>query len=535
MSHTPLMTLTILTTSDVHGYLYPTDYRSSEVLPIGLARLAGLIEQEREQADEVLLIDNGDLLQGTPMAYAAAMQEPIRAQHPVIAAMNHLGYDAAVIGNHEFNYGKELLDEAMRQSAFRWLSANITTRDSGEPAYGSPYFVKKLRGGTGPKVAVLGATTHYIPNWERPEHIEGLEFKDAYESVKAWVQEIRAAEQPDVLVVCYHGGFERDPEQGAPEEEETGENQGYRVISGIEGIDVLVTGHQHRRLAGVYGDVAYVQPGCFGQALGSIRLELVQNADGWRIARKDAAVLVPDRDAEPDRELLALAEQAELATQAWLDQPLGTADEGLAVEDSLTARMGDHPFVEFMNRVQIEASGVQISCTAIFSDASRGFSGAITMRDIISNYPFPNTLKVLRVSGRDIKEALEKSAAYWTIGEDGSLQVHPSFTEPKPQPYNYDMWEGIRYRFNIARPIGERVEDLQADDQPLNLADTYEVVMNNYRAAGGGEYAMFRGKPVVRELQMDMVELLADYVLKHRHIPASCDRNWSVYISDTNS
>jgi len=530
--------LTILATSDLHGHLYPTDYRGPEVRPLGLARLAGTIARIRQQESEVLLIDNGDLLQGTPMAYVAAHQANIRSKHPMVDALNHLRYDAAVVGNHEFNYGRELLDDAVRQSNYPWLAANIVEEASGEPAFGSPYFVRRIgdgNGGEGPVIAVLGVTTHYIPNWERPEHIEGLGFLDAHETVKAWARRIREEEQPDVMVVCYHGGFERDLACGTVTEEATGENQGYAMLSDSEGIDVLITGHQHRVLDGVKNGVAYVQPGSFGQALGSIRLELVQEEGKWRIARRTTEIMMPDADAEPDVELLRRAEHAEKATQQWLDQTLGLAEDGLSIANPIAARMGDHPFVEFMNRVQMEAAGVSISCTALFSDSCKGFNGAITMRDIIGNYPFPNTLKVLRVTGQDLKDALEKSASYWTIDADGSPRVHPSFSEPKPQPYNYDMWEGFSYGIDIAQPIGQRVEQLFMNGEPLEMEETYEVVMNNYRAAGGGEYAMFRGKPVVRDIQTDMVELLSDYVRKHRHIPAACNDNWKVYNSNTNS
>ena len=218
MTNRTTIALSILTTSDVHGHLLPTDYRGAGPKPLGLARLAGLIAREREQADAALLIDNGDLLQGTPLAYVAAKRAALRAAHPAIAALNHLRYDAAVVGNHEFNYGRGLLEEAVAQSAFPWLAANVADHKSGDPAFGRPYIVRKL-GEDGPTVAVLGVTTHYIPHWERPEHIEGLTFRDARETVRIWVEKIKREERPDALIVCYHGGFERDVDTGIATEE----------------------------------------------------------------------------------------------------------------------------------------------------------------------------------------------------------------------------------------------------------------------------------------------------------------------------
>jgi 2',3'-cyclic-nucleotide 2'-phosphodiesterase/3'-nucleotidase len=520
-------TITLLATSDIHGHIHPTDYRNEGERNLGLAKLAIVIEEERRRNPSLLLIDNGDLLQGTPLTYHYAKYDRTGV-HPMAAALNHLRYDAAVIGNHEFNYGAELLRRAVSDSEFPWLSANITDVETNEPAFGKPYLIKEI--GNKIKVAVLGLTTHYVPNWEHPAHIKEFRFHDALESAKAWVSYIRRMENPDVMVVSYHGGFERDLETGEAAEALTGENQGYEICKAVEGIDVLLTGHQHRALTGEVNGVTVLQPSFNGQAIGKVGIVLEERNGKWSIERKTAELLVPDSSMCADKEMIALSADQEQRTQQWLDQPIGTVTGQMTLVDPLEARTRDNPFVEFINRVQMETAGVSISNTALFTDDSPGFHEEITMRDIESNYIYPNTLKVLRVTGQDIKDALEKSAGYFEVTGSGHLTVNPAYIEPKPQHYNYDMWEGIDYEIKVSNPIGQRLVKLNYEGRPIGMNEEFDVVMNSYRSSGGGDYEMFKGKQVVKEIQTDMTEIIADYILQRRTIHASCDHNWKVVI-----
>lgn len=516
----------ILVTSDVHGFIYPTDYRTTEERPLGLAKLATLIRREREQTPGLLLIDNGDAIQGTPLCTFHVKNHP-DGEHPAIAAMNKLGYDAAVPGNHEFNYGRELLRKAMTDSRFPWLSAGIVDAESGRPAFGKPYLVKTTPEGV--KIAILGVTTHYIPHWEHPRHIAGCAFQDALETVKSWVPRIREEERPDLLVVGYHGGFERELATGAPTERLTGENQGYAMCLEVPGIDVLITGHQHRMIADEVGGVTVIQPGTGGQALGQIAVRFQRGPDGrWSVRAKTAELLVPDDGVEADAEVLELVRPLESATQAWLDQPIGRVEGDMTIESPLACRLADHPFMEFVNRVQMEAAGVEVSNAALLSEASQGFRGSITLRDVLTNFMYPNTLTVLRLTGRDIREALEQTANYFVLGADGEIEVNPAYVRPKAQHYNYDMWEGLEYELDVAKPAGQRVVKLTRNGVPLQDEAEVDVVMNNYRAGGGGDYGMYRGKPVMKEIQTDMAELVAEYIQRHGTVRATCNGNWRV-------
>lgn len=521
------ITATILFTSDIHGHLYPTDYRGPGDKPVGLIKLAAHIERERQQDPALLLIDGGDLIQGTPLMYHYAKFDR-SGRHPAARALNALRYDLVVPGNHEFNYGRALLDQAIADSDCPWVSANIVQAADGQPTFGQPYRIFTLPADI--RIAVLGVTTSFIPNWEEPSHIEGLAFEDALDATARWVSYIREHEKPDAVIVCYHGGFERDPETGAPTEPLTGENQGYAICERLSGaVDVLLTGHQHRLLAGSIHGVAIGQPGSAGEALCRVELKFEPSTDGgWSLCSREVQLLSASEAAATDETLLSLFAEDERKTQEWLNQPIGRTEGDLSIPDPFKARQGDNAFTEFVNRVQLAVTGADISCAAIFTNEARGLGERITMRDIVSNYIYPNTLKVLRLSGQDIRAALEQNACYFERTEAGELQVAPAYLAPKPQHFNYDMWEGIEYVLDISKPVGQRVVKLERDGVPLNPDASFDVVMNSYRAGGGGNFDMLKGKPVVREIPTDMTEVLADYIGRHGVIRAECNGNWKV-------
>lgn len=519
--------LVILQTSDIHGNVFPINYGTNKEINSGLAKIATIIKKERSNYDYSLLIDNGDVIQGTPLMYHYAKFLHDQ-KNPMISILNYLHYDAAIIGNHEFNYGLHLLNRSVEESQFPWLSATIINEQTAEPMFGKPYFIKKFDNGL--HVAVLGITTHYIPNWENPSHIEGLRFVNAVDAAKKWVKHIKEHETYDLLVVSYHGGFERDLETGEPTESLTGENQGYQICHEVEGIDILLTGHQHRRIVDEINGVTILQPGFNGQALGKIIISFECKQGKWNLKRKQAEMIDVKDDTLADETILASVQEFENQTQDWLDQPIGEIVGDMTIHNPFDVRLKDHPLIEFINNVQMDAAAVEISNTALFHNESPGLPSKVTMRDIVSNYIYPNTLKVIRISGQDIKDALERCATYFILDESHNITVNPAFAEPKPQHYNYDMWEGIDYELHISNPFGSRVVKLEKHGQPIQMEQKYDVVMNNYRAGGGGNFDMFKGKPVIKEIQIDMTELLANYFLHRKTVYASSNHNWKITI-----
>ncbi|PLR71561.1 bifunctional metallophosphatase/5'-nucleotidase [Bacillus sp. UMB0728] len=515
--------VSFLITSDLHGSIYPYDYSTGKEQAAGLAKLASVIRQEKAKADHTLLLDNGDLIQGTPLMYHYSRFLKHRV-NPMVQVLNKLEYDAAVIGNHEFNYGIEMIKSAASESNFPWLSANVLHRTTKEPYFGVPYMIKEMNE---LKIAVLGITTSHIPNWERPDYIQELFFDSAIETLARWIPYVEETEKPDFLAVAYHGGFERDRETGAKAEEETGENEAYRICMEFPEIDLLITGHQHRRLSGKeVNGVPVIMPGAHGSHLGKVEVTFEKVRHEWTIAGLDSSLI--SNEGECDKEIIHDASFYENETQKWLDEEIGSLTESMLITDPLEARIREHPLIELVNRVQMDASGAKISCTALFNEGAPGFSSTVTMRDIMTNYIYPNTLAVLQITGQDIKDALERSASYFRVGEDGEIAVNPSFSKPKPQHYNYDMWEGIEYELNLSQPEGSRVTVLEHRGEAMKMDEVFEVVMNHYRAGGGGGYWMFKNKPVIREIHKDMTELLAEYIRREQPVKAEVNANWKV-------
>ncbi|WP_057893609.1 bifunctional metallophosphatase/5'-nucleotidase [Lacticaseibacillus brantae] len=513
------MQLTILSTSDTHGFVAPTNYVQRQAdLPFSLAKAKTVIDQVKSSTtDPVVVIENGDWLQGSPLAYYVAKV----AQEPALltAAYNAVGYDAGILGNHEFNYGTDYLAAAVKTLDYPMLTANIERQ--GQPLFGQPYTIVEK---SGLKIAILGLTTDYIPHWETPSHIEGLAFVDVVEVAKHWVPILH--ELADIVVVAYHGGFEKDLTTGAPTERQTGENVGYRLANEVPGIDALVTGHQHRELAQLVNGVPVTQPGYRGANVGAITLDIEATPTGYQVSGGQAALLSTGNAIAAEAVLSPLA-QLSAAVEDWLDQPLGQVRGDMRIHDPFQARVDEVPYIEFIQQVQMAATQTDISGTALFNNEGRGFGESITMRDVVTNYIYPNTLAVVGLTGTDLKAALEQNAEYFSLSA-GQLVVTPRFETPKPQHYNYDMYEGIDYTLDISKPVGQRVTKLTYHDEPVVSDHVYEVVVNQYRAGGGGNFPMFDASKIVRENQKDMTELIADYLLAHPVIAATANHNFHV-------
>ncbi|MBK1809221.1 bifunctional metallophosphatase/5'-nucleotidase [Clostridium sp. YIM B02505] len=515
--------LTILHTSDIHGSILPIYYGTNEYRDIGLSKLSSIIKDEKKKNDNTLLIDCGDALQGSPLIYYYARINA-QGENPVIKLFNYLGYDSFTVGNHEFNYGMDYLLNARNQSNFPWLSSNILDKSNNRPYFGKPYIIKRFSDDL--NIGIIGCTTKYIPNWEQPHIIKDLNFEDVIKSLNNWIPQMKN-EGADIIVVAYHGGFERDIDTGVPSENLTGENQGYEICEKVQGIDLLLTGHQHRSIYDKYiNNVLVCQSGFDGVCLGKISLKLEKQSSVWKI--KDASSkLLYSKDYDVDDECIRLIKKYEENTQAWLDTPIGKIAGDMTITDPIEIRLKDNPLMEFINKVQMHYGETDISLTSLFDNRSPGLKTDVTMRDVVSNYIYPNTLKVLKLKGSDIKLALERSASYFEY-VDGQYIVSKDFSNPKPQHYNYDMWEGIEYVLNISKPVGSRVALLKYKGSDMDMYKEYNVVMNNYRASGGGDYFMFKDKLLVKDIPTDVSELIANYILDRKIISATVNDNWKV-------
>lgn len=496
------MKVRIIATTDLHGSVFPTNYTSlSQENPYSLAHIASAIKAFR-QDETVILVDNGDAFQGTPFL-TYAHQHADSVENPIATVFNTLNYDFINCGNHDFNYGEAIFTKFIEEVKAPLLTQNVLRNNQ-------PLGKTQIVEIDGKKIAFIGVVTHYIPHWERPEHIKNFVFLDAFKTMRDAVSAIRP--HVDYVVGMYHGGLERDPETGVPTERLTGENQGYQMLHEIAGLDILITGHQHRSFAQHINGVALTQTTLKGEEFASIELDLQTGVTTPHLHKT--------QDFPLDPTVLKPLESLQAQTQTWLDTPLGTIDDAspsLLVEDPMDARLHKHPLVSFINQVQLDRSHADIASFALFNDAV-GFKKSITMRDLVCTYIYPNTLVVKDMSGAALKAMIEFSAHYFTLDEFGAIRVSPEFESPKPQHYNYDMFDGIDYTLNIAKPRGSRLESISYQGAPVGDDDHFKVVMNNYRSAGGGNYEMVLNAPIVEEIQEEMVDTLMNYIQNHQPV-----------------
>jgi len=286
----------------------------------------------------------------------------------------------------------------------------------------------------------------------------------------------------------------------------TGENVGY-ALAKIEGIDLLVTGHQHRSIITTLNGTLVTQCAFNAQEFAQVDVhyDKTLTLEGRLIKMKDF---------EEDPEMIALIKPFEDQTQTWLDQTVGHLNTyDFVIRDPFEARLHKHPLVSLINQVQLETSGAQLSGVSLFNDPT-GFKPEVTTRDIVSTYVYPNTLIVKQINGIRLKAYLEKCAEYFTL-DHGLIKVNPEYDAPKAQHFNYDMVDGIRYTLKIGNPIGQRVIELTYQDRPVQDDDVFSLVINNYRANGGGNFNMIVECPTLSEINADMTDILSAYFESH--------------------
>lgn len=500
----------ILCTSDIHGCIYPHDYASGKTRNSGLARLKTLIDRLRDE--DTILIDNGDTLQGSPLSLyheKVKIDEPF----PLSQVLKLMRYDLLNLGNHDFDYGKVALFRHLQTSGAECFSANVFHEGK---LLGPQYVTRTLNG---KKLVIFALTTQYIPNWAKKENIEGFAFTDAYETARELVDTIREKEDPDYVVCVYHGGFESDPATGMQLEEHTGENEGYKILTQIEGIDAFLCGHQHKLMEGKLNGVPYLQPGYQGAYLAC--LEIDTDTDEIK------ARLIPS-DLEPDREVLDLCQEEEDETQRLLDTPIGHTDMDLKIKDETLDRLYKNQFITLANMVQFSLSNADLSASSIGYGAP-GFNKDITLRDLTGSYPFPNTLFVKQIDGKSLREYLEYCALFWEV-KDGKIVIGEAATDPGAHYHNYDMVDGIEYTIKVSKPYGQRIVSLTRNGKPVRDDDLFTIAVNSYRAAGGGDYPMIRRCKTIREIQVDIAEAFLDYIQTKKEISFTPVNNISVIV-----
>jgi len=516
--------ITILATTDMHGNLLPVDYYANKPDARGLASAATIIKQARKENPNLLLLDSGDTIQGTPLVYYHNKKNNAPPD-PMMLAMNALHYDAMAVGNHEYNFGLNVLGKARREANFPWLSANTYKKGTDQTAY-DPYLVKEVNG---VRVGILGLTTPGIPSWENPENYAGLEFRETVTEAKKWVKVLREKERVDVVVITMHMGLEEDLRTGKVDPGQAkNENAAVSIAEGVPGVDVILMGHTHREVPGVYiNGVLLTQADKWARCVARVDVYLERetsaSSDGrrWRVAAKSARTIPIDERMKPDEEISKLVTPYDRETQAWLGRVIGESSAELTAKD---ARFRDTAILDLIQRVQLEAGKADVSMAASFNPQARIPRGDVTVRDIAGLYEYENTLAVLEVTGQQLKDALEHSAEYFRAYVPNKAAA--DLVDEKIPGYNFDIAEGVTYDLNIRQPIGGRIENLRFHNQAITPAQKLKLVTNNYRMNGGGGFSMYKNAPVVYRSSEEIRDLIIDWVERHKIIPAEPTNNW---------
>ena len=511
------VTLTLLSTTDIHGNIYPIDYLTNLPANRGLAKIATLVKQVRAENPNTLLLDSGDTVQGSSLAYYSARKD-LSKPNPTVAAMNAMRYDAMAVGNHDFELGLEVFRRAKGEAKFPWLAANVRQKykkSSGE--YIPPYVVKEI---AGVRVAIVGLITPSIPYWLIPENYRGYKFEQIVEAARRVIPEAR--KQADVVVVLSHSGLDRDAVTGQPFPQEIpGENATWELAEQVPGIDVILFGHTHSEVPEKFiNGVLLTQARSWAQSLARADIEMERGADGrWKIAGKKSRILAVTDQVAADPEILELARPYHEATQRYLDTPVGTLGQPL---EGRTGRVEDSPLVELIHHAQMEYGKADVSLATMFIPNIRFEAGPITVRQLSALYPYDNTLYAVEMTGAQLKEALEHAASFYPAWPraDGLRFAPPG--------YQCDSAEGVTYTIDLTRPAGERVREIMFRGKPLDAKRKLRVAINNYRYSGGGGYTVYQKTRAVLRSSQGVRDLLIKYVARTKEIPTTSSHNWEI-------
>ncbi|MDP4190128.1 MAG: bifunctional UDP-sugar hydrolase/5'-nucleotidase [Bacteroidota bacterium] len=542
--------LKVIETSDVHGAIFPYDFRNDKKAYTSLSQVSTYVTMERNKKDqEVILLDNGDILQGEPVVYYYNF-EKTNVPHILSEVMNFMNYDAATVGNHDIEAGHPVYDRIRKEFSFPWLAANAVNKKNKKP-YFEPY---KIINKKGVKIAVLGLITPAIPNW-LPEKIwQGMEFQDMILSAKKWVKFLKENEKADLIIGLFHSGVEYDY-NGQKADMPKNENASRLIAEQVPGFDVIFTGHDHKiwnmRLKNSEGkDVILCGPANEARTVAAVDVELEFNKKNNSWNKKMSSQTVEIKDFKPDSLFMKKFSPAMQEVKEYVSKPIGNFSETISTRQSM---FGNSAFMDIIQGIQLELTKADVSFTAPLSFDTKIDKGTVYVRDMFKLYKFENLLYTMKMSGEEIKNYLEHSYNLWfhqMKGPDDHLMnfkldstgnplksPRDNSYEMKAQYYNFDCAAGINYTVDVSKPYGSRITiSSMSDGTPFKLKKTYNVAVNSYRGNGGGGHLTEGAKipkdklslRIVNSTEKDLRYFLMKWIENKKIVTPKAFGNWKV-------
>lgn len=533
--------LKIMGTSDVHGALFPYDLVGERATSTSLAQVYSYVDEERKKGDsEIILLDNGDILQGDPLVYYSNF-EKTDTKHICAEIMNFMQYDAATVGNHDIEPGHEVYDKLVKEYQFPWMAANAVRNSDGNP-YFEPYTVINKKG---VKIVVLGLITPAIPKW-LPEKIwSGMHFEPMLESAQKWVQIIQEKENPDFVIGLFHSGA--GEEHGG--DEANPENASLLVAKSVSGIDMVICGHDHQEnIIWVENPdkekVLVINPKSKAHFLAEVSVDFTWDQETETYKKTLNPKLIEVNKLPVSKEYTELFQPLFDEVDKYVSRPVGTFKTEISTKEAM---FGDSPFIDLIQNIQLDLADADISFASPLSFNAIIDSGELQVRDLFNLYRFENLLYTMNLTGKEIHGFLEFSYKDWFQQMEKSsdpmlfIETTEKGSRLSTMFFNYSSAEGIDYVVDLSKAYGERVSILQmTNGDPFDEAKMYRVALNSYRGNGGGNH-LTEGAGLTKEeltsrlinsTTKDLRYYLMKWIEKKGTVDIQCNQNWKVIPED---
>ena len=514
------VTLRIVETSDVHGAFFPYNFTERCDMSGTMARVSSYIKRQRkEMGNRLILLENGDILQGQPTCYYTNF---VATDKPNIAAevVNYLKYDAQTFGNHDVEVGHKVYDKWIKELDCPTLGANIINTETGKP-YVDPYLIIEREG---VRVAILGMLTPAIPNWLHKNLWTGMRFEEMVSCAKRWVKILREQEKADVVIGLFHSGWDGGIVTDTYDEDAT-----QKVAEQVEGLDVIFFGHDHRERNTTVKNVLCLDPSCNAQ---KVAVATIQVSGGKVTSKKGELV---DVTKEPlDEDFMRHFQPQIDEVKAFVERKIGSFNENMLSRDAF---FGPAAFVDLIHQLQLEHTHADVSFTAPLTFNSEIKAGPVYQSDMFKLYRFENGIYVVRMTGKEIRNFLEMSYDQWvntmTSPDDHIMLLAPKVAGDNQREnfknftFNFDSAAGIDYVVDVTKPDGQKVHILQlSNGQPFDENAWYRVAMNSYRGNGGGEL-LVRGAGIPLDSIPQRIEYQSERDQRH-YLTEKIEREGSI-------